>query len=225
MIVISAYNNLIYVQSLLNSMRTSIIDEDVLVVCTCPKQTYFIESLSKHLIEANYPFKIQYTVAPSSGYDFGACYWAYQNYKDDYYIFLHDTLVVNHPQWFEKFKSFRHENTLNTWCYFNIFPLATMYSEFFLPKMKEYPVLDNTYPGVFGPIFQISRKALCSIDEKYDLSQFIPSNKDEACAMERGWTYLAVGSGIKVNIIDGHYSTNSQHYRNMLLTKFIINRQ
>jgi hypothetical protein len=60
---------------------------------------------------------------------------------------------------------------------------------------------------------------------RYYLSKFIPCNKDEACAMERGWTYLAIGSDINVNVIDGHYSTNSQHYRNMLFTKFIINRQ
>ncbi len=224
MIVIAAYNSLTYVQSLLNSLRTSVIDEDILVVCTCPKQTYFIKAIEEHITEIKYPFKVKYTVTPYSGYDSGAYIWAYQNYKDDYYIFLHDSVVANHSQWLERFKSFRHENTLNAWCYFNIFPIMPMYSEFFLPKMKEYPILDNTYPGVFGPMFQISRKALNCIDEKYDLSQFIPTHKDEACAMERGWTHLAVGSGININVIDGHYGTSPQHYQNMSLTKFLINR-
>jgi hypothetical protein len=224
MIVVAAYNSLTYVKSLLNSIRISTIDEDILIVCTCPKQTYFIESIDKHLIETTYPFKVQYTVTPYSGYDSGAYVWAYQNYKDDYYIFLHDSIVANNSQWFERFKSFRNENTLNIWCYFDMFPIASIYSEFFLPKMKEYPNLDNTAPGIFGPMFQISRKALCRIDEKYNLNQFIPTHKDEACAMERGWTYLAIGSGINVNIIDGHYGIDPQHYRNMSLTKFLINR-
>jgi hypothetical protein len=224
MIVIASYNSLIYVKSLLNSIRTSVIDEDILIVCTCPKQTYFIEDIDKHLAETKYPFKIQYTITPYSGYDSGAYIWAYQNYKDDYYIFLHDSIIANHSNWFEKFKSFRHENTLNAWCYFNIHPIAQMYSDFYLPKMKEYPILDNTHPGIFGPMFQISRKALNQIDKKYNLNQFIPTHKDEACAMERGWTYLAVGSGIDVNIIDGHYGINPQHYKDMSLTKFLMNR-
>lgn len=224
MIVVAAYNSLIYVQSILNSMRASTINEDVLIACTCPKQIYFIESVNNHLNEVKYPFKVQYTVTPYSGYDSGAYIWTYQNYKDEYYIFLHDSIVANHSKWFEKFKSFRHENKLNAWCYFNIHPIAPMYSQFFLPKMKEYPILDNTYPGIFGPMFQISRKALSRIDEKYDLNKFIPTHKDEACAMERGWTYLAVGSGIDVDVIDGYYGINPQHYKNMSLTKFLMNR-
>jgi hypothetical protein len=224
MIVVAAYNSLTYVQSLLNSIRTSAIDEDVLIVCTCPKQTYFIDTLSKHINETKYPFEVKYTVTPYSGYDTGAYIWVYQNYKDDYYIFLHDSITANHSQWFEKFKTFRNEDVLNIWCYFNMLPIASMYSQFFQPKIKDCPVLDNSYPGIFGPMFQISRKALCRIDEKYDLNQFIPTCKDEACAMERGWTYLAVGSGISLNIIDGHYGTNPQHYQDMLLTKFLINR-
>lgn len=224
MIVIAAYNSLVYVRSLLNSIRTSAIDEEVLVVCTCPKQTYFIETLIKHILETEYPFKLKYTITPYSGYDSGAYIWTYQNYEDDYYIFLHDSVIANHSQWFERFKLFRNENTLNAWCYFNIFPLVTTYSEFFLPKMKKYPILDNTYPGIFGPMFQISRKALCNIDKKYDLNQFIPTHKDEACAMERGWTYLAIGSGININVIDGHYGTSPQYYKDMSLTKFLMNR-
>jgi hypothetical protein len=224
MIVIASYNNLTYTRNLLDSMKTSVIDEDVLVICTCPKQTHFIKEIDKHISETKYPFKIQYTVTPYSGYDSGAYIWAYQNYEDDYYVFLHDSIMVNYPQWLERFKSFRHEDILNAWCYFNMFPIAPMYSQFFLPKMKEYYILNNSHPGIFGPMFQISRKALCRIDEKYNLNQFIPTHKDEACAMERGWTYLAIGSGIDVNVIDGHYGIDPQHYQNMSLTKFLANR-
>ena len=225
MIVIAAYNSVDYIENLLNSIRTSMIDEDVLVVCTCPKQTDFIEAMGRHLDTTEYPFKVQHTVTPYSGYDTGAYIWAYQNYKDDYYIFLHDSIVANHDQWFERFKSFRSEEVLNAWCYFGILTAYDPeHTAFFLPKMHEYPIIDDNYPGIFGPMFQISRKALQMIDEKYDLTRFIPTYKNEACAMERGWTYLALGTGIGVNIIDGHYGITPEHYRNMSLTKFLRNR-
>lgn len=225
MIAIAAYNSLIYVKSLLNSMSTSLINEDVLIVCTCPKQTYFIDEIDAYLTEVKYPFKVTYTVTPYSGYDTGAYVWAYQNYKDDYYIFLHDTLVVNNSNWFERFKSFRNENTLNAWCYFNLYPIAPMYSEFIFPKIEDNTNINTAHLGIFGPIFQISRNSLSRIDAKYDLRKFIPTNKVEQEAMERGWSLLAAGSGVDVNVIDGHYGITTQHYKDMSLTKFITNRQ
>lgn len=225
MIVIAAYNSLKCVQELLNSMTESVIDEDVLVVSTCPKQIDFIKTVKEHIETTKYPFKVLHTVTPYTGYDSGAYIWAFMNYEDEYYTFLHDSVVANHSNWFEGFKSFRQEDVMNIWCYFNILTAYDPdHAKFFLPKMKEYPNLDNRFPGVFGPMFQISRKALILIDEKYDLKQFIPTHKNEACAMERGWTYLVIGAGLGVNVIDGHYALHPQEYQHKLLTKYFKNR-
>lgn len=222
MIVVAAYDSLDYVRDFLDSISNSNIDESVLIVCTCPKQISFIQSLEAFLLEANYPFKLSHTVTPYSGYDSGAYIWAYNMHIDDYYVFLHDSVVANHPMWLERFKAFRREDILNTWCYFDIVD-ESPHTDFFLPKIGGHPSL-NGYPGVFGPMFQISRKALIQIDSKYTLNNFIPTNKTEACAMERGWTYLAVASGLGINNIDGHYSRNVHDYQNKSLTKYLRNR-
>jgi hypothetical protein len=223
MIVIAAYNKIDYIINLLNSIDGTIdLDERVLVTCTCPKEQEFISSVSKLINESNYTFDISYTVTPYSGYDSGAYIWAYQNYHDNYYIFLHDTVQANHLNWFKAFKTFRDEMTINTWCFFNIND-ETCHTDFFLEKINAHYSLNGS-KGVFGPIFQISKTALSLIDQRFDLTKFIPSNKMEAAAMERGWAYIANSAGLYLNDIDGHYSNISNDYQDKLLTKFFPGR-
>jgi len=223
MIVIAAYNKIDYTVDLLNSINGTVnLNERVLIVCTCPLKLEFIDSVKQLVENSNYTFNIDYTVTPYSGYDSGAYIWAYQNYYDDYYIFLQDSIRVNHLDWFTRFKSFRHNMTINTWCFFIINDEDT-HTKFFLEKINGHKSLNGSI-GIFGPIFQISRTALNLIDQKFNLTKFIPSTKVEATAMERGWAYIADAIGLQVNHIDGHYSRNESDYQHKLLTKYFKDR-
>ena len=124
--------------------------------------------------------------------------------------------------WFKVFKSFRDEMTLNTWCFFNLNDHPD-HTKFFMEKINVRYSLNGAL-GVFGPMFQISNTALTLIDQKFDLTKFIPSNKMEAAAMERGWTYIANEIGLRLNTIDGHFSHNKDDYQHKLLTKYFANR-
>ena len=223
MIVIAAHSRIDYTVDLLNSINGTIdLNERVLIVCTCPLQLEFIDSVKQLIENSNYTFDIDYTITSYSGYDSGAYIWAYQNYHDDYYIFLQDSVRANHLDWFTKFKSFRHDMTINTWCFFTIND-EDIHTKFFIEKINGRKSLNGAM-GIFGPIFQISRTALDLIDQKFNLTKFIPSNKVEATAMERGWAYLADATGLQVNDIDGYYSRNESDYRHKSLTKYFKDR-
>jgi hypothetical protein len=224
MIVIATYNDTILLDNFLNSLKkTENLDEVILIVCTCPIQNEMIDFLNKIKNQNDYNLNIITDVTPYSGYDTGAYIWAFNNYNDEYYIFLQDSLIINDKNWLNKFKEFRNENTLNTWCSFSLND-ETPHTNFFLPKMGFHPNSLNGHLGIFGPIFQISKHALEIIDKKFQLNNFIPHDKMSSCAMERGWSYLSIYSGININCIDGEHTRDIKLYENKLMTKIFNNR-
>ena len=108
------------------------------------------------------------------------------------------------------FKTYREVNTINTWCSF-ILNDEPSHTNFFFPKMGFTPNSLNGNIGIFGPMFQISRKGLDKINNRFNINTFIPHDKMSACAMERGWTYLIINSNLNINTIDGSYSRYIQH--------------
>ena len=205
MIVIATYNDINLLNNLLDSLNTTEnLNENVLVVCTDPNQMGMIKYIHTLPSSNKYKFNILADFTPYAGYDSGAYIYAYNNYVDDYYIFLQDSITVKSPEWFNYFKEKRNEDTINpllqfSMCWDNL--EQRMWVE---QKFNGNFKLPNV--GVFGPIFQASRKSLNKINELHNLTKFIPSHKiTSQQGMERGWTYLAVNSGIAINNIDGIY--------------------
>lgn len=109
MIVIATYNDTNLLTNLLDSLNTTEnLNENVLIMCTDPNQQDTIEFIYK--LRGKYNFNILADFTPHASYDTGAYIYAYKNYVDDYYIFLHDSVTVKSPQWFNHFKEKRHED-------------------------------------------------------------------------------------------------------------------
>lgn len=205
MIVIAAYNRVDLVENLLTSMNNTIdLDEDVLIMCTNRSMTEMID-FSKTLpnnIKYNYNIKIDST--PYNGYDTGAYIYAYKNYESDYYIFLHDSITVNSPEWLNEFKNRRKEDFLTAWCVFdmNTNPFDNSSQSEFINSVCKDCYKKSPY-GVFGPMFQIHKLGLKKIDEAYGLDNCIPNSKVTGQqGMERLWPYMAVNVGLEIDFME-----------------------
>lgn len=205
MIVIATYDDINYLTNLLDSLNnTENLNENVLVVCTDPSQQLMIEYLYELPNSDKYNFNIIVDVAKTPSYDTGAYIHAFKNYVDDYYIFLQDSITVKLAEWFNLFKEKRHEDRINPLVCFNL--SWDNHEQLMWVENKFEGSIIRPNVGIFGPMFQISRKSLIKIDELYDLSRFMPNHKIIGQqGMERAWAYLSVNSGIEIDSVDGMY--------------------
>jgi hypothetical protein len=105
MIVIATYDQPKLLSKLLKSLNNTIdLNEEVLVVCTDPRQTKMLNYLNKIQKLNNFNFKLLIDKVKFAGYDTGAYIYSYKKYNRDYYIFLQDSIVINNPDWFKLFK-------------------------------------------------------------------------------------------------------------------------
>jgi hypothetical protein len=223
MIVIATYNDIGLLDNLLDSLNTTEnLNENVLVVCTDPNKLHMIKHIYSLSSSKKYNFKILADFTPYQGYDSGAYIYAYRNYVDDYYVFLQDSVTIKSPEWFNYFKEKRQEYTINPILHFS------MCWDNMEQRMWVEHKFDNHFNspsvGVFGPIFQASRKSLAKMDELHNLTKFIPSHKiTSQQGMERGWAYLAANSEISIDSIDGAYygehSFNSRCFNKIYLKR------
>ena len=221
MIVIAAYNQPESLSKLLKSINnTNDLNEEVLVVCTDPSQTKMLIYLERISKNNNFKFKLLIDKVNSAGYDTGAYIYVYRKYIRDYYIFLQDSIKIKNPDWFILFKRIRNTNSINAWFLFNLK----------WDNLKQKKWVCNKFPkkiktpsyGIFGPIFQISRKAMKKIDKTYNLSIFIPDHKITGQqGMERGWSYLAINSDIEINSLEGFFDNidNKTFFKKIFLER------
>jgi hypothetical protein len=223
MIVIAAYNDINYLTNLLDSLNTTEdLNENVLVISTDPNQKKMIEFIRELPNSGEYNFNILVDFTNQASYDSGAYIYAYKNYIDDYYIFLQDSLTIKSPNWFNFFKEKRHEDKINPLLYFNMCWDNNEQKMWVEHKFEGEILRPNI--GVFGPIFQISRKSLIKMDELHDLNKFMPSHKIIGQqGMERGWAYLSINSGIEIESIDGTYHGES-YFNSRCFNKIYLNR-
>lgn len=203
MIVIATYNNTELLTDLLNSMLDTInMDEKILVVCTDPKQTEMLEFLKD--LPSKYSFDITTDVTPYAGYDSGAYIYAYKKYKEEYFIFLQDSITMKSPEWLNTFKNYRKLNVMTAWVLFPMCWDNMEQCQWVENKIKR--VIFRPATGIFGPMFQVARNTLKKIDKEYNLDNFIPTNKIvEQQGMERCWSYMAAHCSVEVNSIDGFF--------------------
>jgi len=221
MVVIAAYDNIQVLQNLLVSMNsTDNLDEDVLIVCTDSSQNEMVDFVRTLPNNPNYSFNIKIDFTPYKGYDSGAYIYAYTNYISDYYIFLQDSIEIRSPEWFNCFKSYRRDNVITGWVLFDIGWDSHEQTQWVELKCKG--MIYKSPVGIFGPMFQIKRDTLKILDEKYNLSECIPTSKViEQQGMERLWPYMCLNSGIEINSIDGYYlNWDEKRY----LTKHFLRR-
>jgi hypothetical protein len=177
-------------------------DEKILIVCTDPKQTEMLNFLKD--LPTKYSFNITTDVTPYAGYDTGAYIYAYKKYKEEYFIFLQDSITIKSPEWLNAFKSYRKLNVITAWV---LFPMCWDNMEqchWVENKIKR--LIFRPATGVFGPMFQVARNTLKKIDKEYNLDNFIPTNKIvEQQGMERCWAYMAANCSVEVNSIDGFF--------------------
>lgn len=223
MIVIATYNDISYLNNLLDGLNTTEnLNENVLVVCTDSQQREMVDYVNTLPNNNNYNFNILVDVTPYRGYDSGAYIYAFKNYIDDYYIFLQDSITIKSPEWLNYFKEKRDENTVNPILVFSLSWDNSEQVAWVQDKLGAHFNVPNV--GIFGPIFQISRKSLIKMDMLYDLNRFIPGHKIIGQqGMERGWAYLAINSGIMIDTIDGAYygesSFNSRCFNKIYLKR------
>jgi hypothetical protein len=223
MIVIATYNDISYLTNLLDSLNTTEnLNENVLVVCTDYSQKEMIEYINTLPNNNDYVFNILVDVTPYKGYDSGAYIYAFKKYVDDYYIFLQDSITIKSPEWFNYFKEKREEDSINPLLHFSMCWDNKEQREWVENKFNSRFNVPNV--GIFGPIFQVSRKSLIKMDKLHNLSNFIPGHKVIGQqGMERGWAYLATNSNIMINNIDGIYY-GQYTFESRCFNKIYLNR-
>jgi hypothetical protein len=229
MIVIATYNDIKILSRLLDSMNTTNnLDEDVLIVCTNDTQHEMIKYIYTLPSNPNYNYRIKVDVTPYKGYDSGAYIYAYKKYVDDYYIFLQDSIEIYSPEWFNAFKARRSKNKITAWMLMpNPMWLVNQQLEWVITKCGE--CAKNLKQGIIGPIFQVDRKSLMIMDEKYNLDNCIPTNKlVEQQGMERHWACMAENSGIEMDSIEQGWIENwdqsTQSFHKVYIKKYIYDR-
>jgi len=174
MIVIATNNGMEFLPRLLKSLES--VKEKILIADTGSTDPVFLEYL-KTLKNVAYC---------DGGWSPGAYKYAYDNYKDDWYFFMHDSMEVKDINFLDNFK----QHDVCTWLYFPIF----------FDDPTDEAVCRATYPlispiGIFGPIFYAKRSAL----DKITLE--IPNTLNEAHNFERGLACAFHSAGIKINHI------------------------
>lgn len=201
MIVIATHNGKEVLPNILNSIeKYGNNNHRVLVVDTGAttdlESLQLLENLST---KSTYTFPLEITKTPYIGYETGAWIYAYKNYMESNYLFLHDSLEIKSYKWLNAFES--------RLSYCSIVPWLTFYPYLNSCLFPVRNIIVNTYGttslpefGFFGSIFMADRAALDKIDNAGYMN-FIPSNKLESEACERFWSMYCYRLGIPVNPI------------------------
>lgn len=178
MIVISTNNGKNYLNNLLESLeKINLYNQKILIVDTGSTDNEYIKNIkyNKNIIidKTNY-----------CGYDTGAYIHAFNNYEDDFYICLQDSILIKNENFvYDILKKIKDNNVV---------PLLTFPPGIYDSDEQKSWLLDKIgsfhyNKGIFGPMFCINKKALELIDKKYFV---IPTNKILQQAMERGWSII-----------------------------------
>lgn len=189
MIVIATNNGLTYLPRLLSSFeKFGTGGQKVLIV-----DTGSIEEPSLKYLEELKENKAYFVEKITGGFDSGAYIWAYKNYVDENYIFMHDSCEILSSDWVDAFIALGKPV-----CAYASFTLGFDEAQQRTHLTNLGLHFDYINRGIFGPIFFAKREAL---DALGDLTPFIPLNKINQRGMERGWAALFANAGIDVGYL------------------------
>jgi hypothetical protein len=190
MIVISTNNGINYLPNLLRTLEK--INENNIPISIIDTGSTDIEFIS-YLEELKSLNKYKILQTPYKGYDTGAYIFAYENIDAPYYIFLHDSVEIKHKDFLDNINNNLKDNTIIVFFKFdNKRDFIEILSNFYLKEdINDFPI------GVFGPMFACSKQTM---DLMYNSKLFfIPKDKGEQMAMERGWGIIAYK--LKLNML------------------------
>lgn len=180
MIVIATNNGITHLPRLLQSIDVHGTGEHKVCIVdtgsTNPEFIQYIDSLdtSKYIIHKQI-----------GGYDTGAYIYAYREFNESEYLFMHDSMEVLSDTWMDDFTAYNTDV-----CYYSGFRMCFDGNE-----QVEWLCNKNIYNagcllGVFGPIFYVKRIVLDAISTRFNLDSIIPTSKVEQQHMERGWAMM-----------------------------------
>jgi len=129
-------------------------------------------------------FEIKVEYLENNWYEVGAFAHAYRQYSDDYYLFMHDSIVLKKEGWFSSIsKLLTDDIDVVALASFPFYFSNRKQIEWFARQFKQK--WNNPQLGIAGCQFYTSEKTLDYLSSKGWLN-FNPSCKNEGCAMERG---------------------------------------
>jgi len=189
MIVIPIHHIIQPVKDLLDDLRSFNIKIPISIIDTGTKFP-FLEEIRESYSELN----IELYTTPQRNFDTGAYMFAINNIKADRYYFLHDSLRIKTPHFFEEIDK--------KLCVGTVVSLTTFEKEIgYENERQRLFVLKNWdttefKKGIYGPMFAILRLDI----EKFwsDLPKILPTNKLEQMAMERGWAVFCERNNLNI---------------------------
>ena len=177
MIVIAKNNGKIYLERLLNSISDLGINEKILIVDTGSTDDNHLN----YLKELENLENITVTQTPYKCYDTGAYMWAYNNFVEDNYHFMHDSIKLKDSEFINNCNSLLNNYDVVSYISFEFVGYGDEdWKQFFLKNAKTY---EHKF-GIFGPMFSIKRKTLDKLPIK---NLTLPINKNQQTAMESIW--------------------------------------
>lgn len=198
MIVIATNNGKNYLQNLLNSIEDiDILNNKILILDTGSTDKEYLNNLkSRHeIILDNTPY---------NGYDTGAYIYAYNNYVDENYLFLQDSIYIKDKYLIKDGLSILNEHTIVPLIVFN--PINNFYDNQEQINWVQNKIGHHHYQiGIFGPMFFAKR---ASLDKIKNLNNLIPHNKNIQQAMERGWSVVFEQNNLNILPLEKYQHSN-----------------
>lgn len=167
--------------------------------------------------------KYSVNITPYKGYDTGAYIWAYKNFQDDEFLFMHDSMEVAEEGWLQDFG--HPPNAVKAYASFGMtFDYGTDQQQRLIDLGIYNP---DSATGIMGPIFCVPRTVLDSLDQRFDLKRLIPQKKTDQQGMERGWAMLFDTMRVPVSFVTYIKAGNPHTVNdcNPKLRKIIIERR
>jgi len=182
MIVVATHDDIDCLAKMIEDIsKTELYNNEVLIIDTNSKDINFIKYFSE--LKKLYPGYI-FDRLEYDCWDSGAYIHAYKNYSAENFIFLQDSLRITNPNVF-KIISERLQNT----DILGLFNFFYSYDSTEQQNWVEDGIPFNSLPdcGIFGPIFSINKNSMDKIPN--DWLKY-PTNKMQACGMERRWALM-----------------------------------
>lgn len=201
MVIIATNNGHLYLEKLLVDFENFFIDKEICLIdtgSTDEESLKLLDEIKNKKIFSK--LSIQILKTPYKGYDSGAYIYAMKNINSDKYYFIQDSISIKNKDFFDDIDKKLKDNTVVGFIYFD--------SNFYENQEQinfctsKFGVKDFDL-GIFGPMFAITKNDVNKILK--DLN-YLPSNKNEQCAMERCWSALFKSKNIQVEFLDGNHN-------------------
>jgi len=196
-IVPCKYNPLCLIENSIESIRKLYPTTKILVVDSNSDDKSYVKKLEQ--------YDIIFADIKNPNYESGAFWYAVDKYKEDFYIVMQDSVILNNLI----------DEQINSeelfYCFINFFEdsmsnhMRTEPSAFIskinemLGEFEPLPLDSNTfYSGVFGPNFIIKRKMVDMMLDKKCHITLRPTNKHEHQIQERVYGLIAKQCGVNV---------------------------